>query len=121
MHVSRCSQASIEIGCTIKSPGYAYVVHYTVLFHNQGCYYNSIILQALKLLPGASGLANTGWIDIPYQRTPELSTMNDVKMFVTITCIFQCVLERPSYQLIEPLQHHSQCHLQSSQPKNNKI
>ena len=28
-----------------------YSVHYTVLFHNQGGYQNSVILEALELLP----------------------------------------------------------------------
>ena len=28
-----------------------YSVHYTVLFHNQGGYQNSLILEALELLP----------------------------------------------------------------------
>ena len=47
------SQASIEISYKIAYRfGYAYFVHYTVLFHNQRGYYNSRILQALELLPG---------------------------------------------------------------------
>ena len=32
-----------------------YIVHYTVLFHNKGGYYNSLILQALELPPWESG------------------------------------------------------------------
>ena len=36
-----------------KHFGYAYLVHYyTVLSHNQGVYYSSLILQALELPPG---------------------------------------------------------------------
>ena len=46
------SQVSIEISYKIQAFGYAYLVHYTMLFHNQGGYYNSLILQALELLPG---------------------------------------------------------------------
>ena len=42
------SLASIEIVCKIEKFGYAYPVHYTVLYHNQGSYYNSLILQALE-------------------------------------------------------------------------
>ena len=33
------------------SQGYAYPVHYTVLFHNLGGYYNSLKLQALEIPP----------------------------------------------------------------------
>ena len=43
---------SIEISYKILAFGYAYLVHYTMLFHNWGGYYNSLILQALELLPG---------------------------------------------------------------------
>ena len=32
-----------------------YIVHFIVVFHNKGGYYNSIILQALELPPWASG------------------------------------------------------------------
>ena len=28
-----------------------YIAHYTVLFHNQGGYNNSLLLQVLELLP----------------------------------------------------------------------
>ena len=38
------SQASIEISYKIQTFGYAYLVHYTVLFHNWGYNYNSLIL-----------------------------------------------------------------------------
>ena len=44
--------ASIEISYEIKAHGYAYLVHYTILFHSRGGYFNSLILQALELLPG---------------------------------------------------------------------
>ena len=46
------SQAPIEIRYKILAFGYAYYVQYTVLFLNQGGYYNSLTLQALELLPG---------------------------------------------------------------------
>ena len=37
----------------IRAVGYAYLAaHYTILFHNQGGYYNILILQALELFPG---------------------------------------------------------------------
>ena len=32
--------------------GHAYLVHYTILFHSRGGYFNSLVLQALELLPG---------------------------------------------------------------------
>ena len=44
--------ASIEISYEIKAHRYAYLVHYTILFHSRGGYFNSLILQALELLPG---------------------------------------------------------------------
>ena len=34
-----------------------YIVHYTVLFHNKWGYYNSLIMQALELLPGRAECA----------------------------------------------------------------
>ena len=46
------SQASIEISCKIEVFGHAYLVHCTKLFNSQGSYFNSLILQALMLLPG---------------------------------------------------------------------
>ena len=48
-HLTVARFPGIAISCKIKAFGYAYLVHYTVLFHNQGGYYNSLILQALEL------------------------------------------------------------------------
>ena len=42
---------SIEISCKIEAFGHAYLVHCTKLFHSRGGYFNSLILQALELLP----------------------------------------------------------------------
>ena len=41
----------IEISCKIGALGYTLYCTYTLLFHNQGGYYNSLILQALELPP----------------------------------------------------------------------
>ena len=49
--VSQGSLASIEISVKIKPFGYTFLVCFTVLFDNQGCYYNSLIMQALELPP----------------------------------------------------------------------
>ena len=46
------SQASIVMCYKIEAFGHAYIVHCTKLFHSQGGYFNSLILQALELLPG---------------------------------------------------------------------
>ena len=40
-----------------------YLVHYTVLFHNHGGCYNSLILQALNLPPRASEKPDHGLYD----------------------------------------------------------
>ena len=50
-------QASIEISYKIKAFGHAYLVHYSIFFHSLGGYFNSLILQALELLPGRAELA----------------------------------------------------------------
>ena len=57
-HLTVARFPGIAISCKIKAFGYAYLVHYTVLFHNQGGYYNSPILQALELPPGVSRVSD---------------------------------------------------------------
>ena len=53
------SQASIEVSCKIKAFGQAYLVHYSILLHSRGGYFNSYILQAFELLPGRAKALTT--------------------------------------------------------------
>ena len=69
------SQAFIEISYKIKAFGHAYLVHYTILFHSRGGYFNSLILQALELLPGrakrSNAISHRG-----YEQQPESEQTN---------------------------------------------
>ena len=49
----RGSQMSIEVVLNFEhlAMHQAYIAHYTMLFHNQGGYYNSLILQVFELSP----------------------------------------------------------------------
>lgn len=53
------SQASIEISCKIWVSGYASLVQYPVLLHNQEGYYNILILQAFELTPQGGAWAKS--------------------------------------------------------------
>ena len=48
----------------IQAFGYAYLVYYTVLFHSQGGYYNSLILKAWELFLGTKhiSLPSPWWV-----------------------------------------------------------
>ena len=39
------------ISYKVKAFKHAYLVHYSILFHSRGGYFNSLVLQALELLP----------------------------------------------------------------------
>ena len=52
---SKGSQAANELRIKNWACGFVYSEHYTVLFHNQEGYYNSLILQASELPPLVRG------------------------------------------------------------------
>ena len=59
--LSQGSQAIIEISCKISAFSYTYLVHYAVLFHNQGGYCYSFILQASEFAPDKWRANICGW------------------------------------------------------------
>ena len=80
---------------------YAYHVHYKVLLHNQGGYYNSLILQALDLPPEAINQSYKSLFHACYEYVKCITThshSNTINLFQrTHRCVLQEILSHQNW------------------------